>query len=79
MIIWGLIVSSADNFVKPWLISKGSNLPFLLIFFGVVGGALAFGLLGAFLGPTLLAVVFSLAQEWSMVRPARGMPSAQRQ
>ncbi len=78
MIVWGLIVSSADNFVKPWLISKGSNLPFLLIFFGVVGGALAFGLLGAFLGPTLLAVVFSLVQEWSMVRPARVTRAAQR-
>lgn len=69
MIIWGLIVSSADNFVKPWLISQGSKMPFLLIFFGVIGGALTFGLIGAFLGPTLLAVGFRLVEEWSMVQP----------
>ena len=40
MVIWGLaVVSSVDNFVKPWLISQGSDMPFILIFFGVLGGA----------------------------------------
>ena len=67
MIIWGLVViSSVDNFVKPWLISQGSNLPFILILFGVLGGALAFGFIGVFLGPTLLAVGFKLIQEWAI-------------
>jgi predicted PurR-regulated permease PerM len=65
MIIWGLIVSSVDNLIKPWLISQGSQMPFLLILFGVLGGALTFGFIGVFLGPTLLAVGFRLVEEWS--------------
>jgi predicted PurR-regulated permease PerM len=64
MLIWGVAVSSVDNVVKPWLISQGSDLPFILIFFGVLGGALAFGFIGVFLGPTLLAVGFRLLEEW---------------
>jgi predicted PurR-regulated permease PerM len=68
MFIWGLLVSSVDNLVKPWLISQGSNLPFILIFFGVIGGALAFGVIGVFLGPTLLAVAYRLIEEWSATR-----------
>ena len=65
MIIWGVCVSTVDNFVKPWLISQGSNMPFMLILFGVLGGALAFGFIGVFLGPTLLAVGYRLLEEWS--------------
>jgi predicted PurR-regulated permease PerM len=65
MLIWGLVVANLDNIVKPWLISQGSNMPFILIFFGVAGGALAFGFIGVFLGPTLLAVGFRLVEEWS--------------
>ena len=38
MLIWGVGVSTIDNFLKPWLISQGSHMPFLLIFFGVIGG-----------------------------------------
>jgi len=65
MLIWGVCVSTVDNFVKPWLISQGSNMPFMLILFGVLGGAMAFGFIGVFLGPTLLAVGYRLVQEWS--------------
>jgi predicted PurR-regulated permease PerM len=65
LLIWGVGVANIDNFVKPWLISQGSDMPFILIFFGVVGGALAFGFIGVFLGPTLLAVGFRLLEEWS--------------
>ncbi len=65
MVIWGVIVSSVDNVVKPWLISQGSAMPFVLIFFGVLGGALAFGFIGVFLGPTLLAVAYRLVEEWT--------------
>ncbi|MGO8838722.1 MAG: AI-2E family transporter [Limisphaerales bacterium] len=64
MLIWGVGVANIDNFVKPWLISQGSDMPFILIFFGVVGGALAFGFIGVFLGPTLLAVGYRLVAEW---------------
>ncbi len=71
MLIWGLVVANLDNVVKPWLISQGSNMPFILIFFGVLGGALAFGFIGVFLGPTLLAVGYRLVEEWSAnARPA---------
>ncbi|MBK9140168.1 MAG: AI-2E family transporter [Verrucomicrobia bacterium] len=69
MLIWGVGVSSVDNFVKPWLISQGSALPFLLIFFGVIGGALAFGFIGVFIGPTLLAVGYRLVREWAASHP----------
>lgn len=70
MLVWGLGVSSIDNVVKPWLISQGSDMPFLLIFFGVLGGALAFGFIGVFLGPTLLAVGYRLFTEWATVTAA---------
>ncbi|MGZ4974658.1 MAG: AI-2E family transporter [Limisphaerales bacterium] len=65
MVIWGIGVSSVDNVVKPWLISQGSDLPFLLIFLGVIGGALAFGFIGVFLGPTLIAVGYRMISEWA--------------
>jgi predicted PurR-regulated permease PerM len=77
MFIWGMGVSSVDNIVKPWLISQGSQMPFIVIFFGVIGGALAFGVVGVFLGPTLLAVTYRLIEEWSTASPAVGSnPSA---
>jgi predicted PurR-regulated permease PerM len=63
--IWGLLlVSSIDNFLRPYLLGKNTNLPVLLGLFGLVGGVLAFGLIGLFLGPTLLAVAHSLFREW---------------
>ena len=65
MLIWGVGVSLMDNFVKPWLISQGSDLPLILILFGVLGGALAFGFIGVFIGPTLLAVGYRLVKEWA--------------
>lgn len=64
MLLWGVGVASLNNVVKPWLISQGSRMPFILIFIGVIGGALAFGFIGVFLGPTLLAVGYRLAEEW---------------
>jgi predicted PurR-regulated permease PerM len=66
MLVWGLLgISSVDNVLRPFIISHGSKMPFALIFCGVIGGALAFGLVGVFLGPTLLAVAFRLIEEWS--------------
>ncbi|MEN9658415.1 MAG: hypothetical protein RL571_1880 [Pseudomonadota bacterium] len=63
--IWMVVVvGTADNVVKPLFIGKESDLPFILILFGVLGGALAFGLLGVFLGPTLLAVCYALLGSW---------------
>jgi predicted PurR-regulated permease PerM len=70
MLVWGVAVSSVDNVVKPWLISQGSDLPFILIFFGVLGGALMFGFIGVFIGPTLLAVGYRLVEEWASTAQA---------
>jgi predicted PurR-regulated permease PerM len=68
MLIWGVGVSSIDNVIKPLIISRGSKMPFILILLGVLGGALAFGLIGVFIGPTLLAVAYRLVDEWSRAR-----------
>lgn len=68
LLIWGVGVSTIDNVVRPWLISQGSELPFLLIFLGVLGGAVAFGFIGVFIGPTLLAVGHRIVQEWASAR-----------
>lgn len=66
MAIWGFFsVSGVDNVLRPYLISRESRLPILLVFLGVVGGVLAFGFIGIFLGPTLLALSFTLLKEWS--------------
>jgi predicted PurR-regulated permease PerM len=65
LLIWAVIVSSIDNVIKPLLISRGSNMPFVLILIGVLGGAIAFGLIGVFIGPTLMAVAYKLIDAWS--------------
>jgi predicted PurR-regulated permease PerM len=59
-----LIVSTLDNFLRPMLIRMGADLPLLLIFVGVIGGLLAFGLVGIFVGPVVLAVVYTLLKAW---------------
>ena len=53
-----------DNFLRPVLIKKGADLPLLLIFAGVVGGLIAFGLIGIFVGPVVLAVAHTLQLAW---------------
>ena len=66
LIGWGFfVVSGVDNVLRPYLISRGSRLPLILMFFGVLGGLMAFGFLGVFLGPTLLTIGYVLLQEWS--------------
>ncbi len=64
MVIWGILISSVDNVIKPMLIRQGSQIPFILILFGILGGAAAFGFIGVFIGPTLLAVGFRLLEQW---------------
>lgn len=66
MLLWGFfLISGVDNVVRPFLISRGSCLPFLLTLLGVLGGVIAFGFVGMFIGPTLLAVGYSLMTEWT--------------
>jgi predicted PurR-regulated permease PerM len=64
MLVWTIIVGGMDNFLRPILIRKGADLPLLLIFAGVVGGLLAFGLIGIFIGPVVLAVTDKLLTAW---------------
>jgi predicted PurR-regulated permease PerM len=67
--IWGFaVVSMIDNILKPLIISKGSDTPFILILCGVIGGAMVFGFIGVFLGPTLLAVTYRLIADWSQAQ-----------
>ena len=69
MLIWGTaVVSSVDNVIKPLIISRGSNMPFILVMLGVLGGVVAFGFIGVFLGPTLLAIGYTLLSDWSKER-----------
>ncbi len=69
MALWGLVViSGIDNIVKPYLISRGGDLPIILVLMGVLGGVLAFGFIGLFLGPVFLAVAWSLVAEWIQTR-----------
>jgi predicted PurR-regulated permease PerM len=67
MAIWGAaLVSTIDNVLRPILISGGpTRIPFLLVFFGVLGGLMAFGLLGLFLGPVLLSITFALVADFA--------------
>ena len=66
LVIYGVVaVSGADSVIRPYFIARGAQLPFLLTVLGVLGGALAFGLLGIFLGPVLLGVGFTLVAEFA--------------
>jgi len=64
MIVWTVIVGTLDNVLRPILIRRGADLPLLLVFSGVVGGLIAFGLVGLFIGPMVLAVTWTLAVAW---------------
>lgn len=70
--LYGLFgISTVDNVIKPILISHSSRLPLLLVVLGVLGGAIAFGFIGIFLGPTLLAVGITLITHWVALQHKR--------
>jgi predicted PurR-regulated permease PerM len=64
MLAWALVVGLLDNFLRPILIKRGADLPLLLIFAGVIGGLVAFGIVGIFVGPVVLAVAYTLLDDW---------------
>ncbi len=75
MIVYGVLaISSIDNLIRPYIISRGSKLSFIVMFIGVVGGITTFGFIGVFLGPTLLTVGYSLLQE--IISHRRNAPAA---
>jgi len=69
LLVWTLVVVTLDNVLRPILMTKGANLPMLLMFAGVIGGLLAFGLIGIFIGPVVLAVSYTLLGAWLGGRP----------
>lgn len=75
LLVWSLVVVSLDNVLRPMLIRRGADLPMLLIFAGVIGGMLTLGLIGIFVGPVVLAVVYRLIGAWIADEPA-GAPTA---
>jgi predicted PurR-regulated permease PerM len=64
LVVWSTLLSTMDSVVRPLLIRKGAHLPLLLLLAGVVGGLIAFGLVGIFLGPVVLAVGYTLLLSW---------------
>jgi predicted PurR-regulated permease PerM len=64
LLVWSIFVSSMDNVLRPILIRRGGHLPLLLVFAGVIGGLVAFGLVGIFVGPLILAVSYRLIEAW---------------
>jgi predicted PurR-regulated permease PerM len=72
LLLWGtLVVSSIDNLIRPLVISSATQVHFLLVLLGVLGGALAFGLIGLVVGPVILAVAVTVWNEWLVRAPSR--------
>jgi len=73
LLVWSLVVGLMDNFLRPILIRRGADLPLLLIFTGVVGGLVTFGIVGIFVGPVVLAIAYTLVDNWvGAAPPANG-------
>jgi predicted PurR-regulated permease PerM len=81
LLVFSILAVSLDNVLRPLLIKMGADLPLLLVLTGVIGGLIAFGLIGIFIGPTVLAVAYTLLQAWieegetAPVPPDNPMPS----
>jgi predicted PurR-regulated permease PerM len=64
MLVFSIIAATIDSFIRPLLIKKGADLPLIMIFAGVIGGLIAFGIIGLFIGPVVLAVTYTLLKAW---------------
>src|SRR5215469_16194200 len=64
LLVWSIFCGTFDNVVRPMLIKRGADLPLLLIFAGVIGGLIGFGVIGLFIGPVVLAVAYTLLVDW---------------
>jgi predicted PurR-regulated permease PerM len=63
-LVWAIVCTTLDNVLRPVLIRRGADLPLLLIFAGVIGGLISFGVIGLFIGPVVLAVAYTLLVDW---------------
>ena len=77
LLVWSLVVGTMDNFLRPVLIRRGADLPLLLVFAGVLGGLMSFGLVGLFIGPVVLAVAHTLWNAWVGEAPAAQPPTGE--
>ena len=68
VIAWGIFVTVIDNILKPWLIGSSMDMPIMLVILGVFGGFISFGFLGLFIGPTLIAIAYTLVVTWTGTR-----------
>jgi predicted PurR-regulated permease PerM len=66
LLVVSVVAATIDNVIRPVLIRKGADLPLVMIFAGVIGGLVAFGILGLFIGPVVLAVSYTLLETWVM-------------
>jgi len=73
LLIWAILLAGVDNVLRPYLIKRGAKLPLLLIFAGVIGGLVAFGVVGLFIGPVVLAVTYTLTVAWVNEKGLREM------
>ena len=72
LLAWGaIVVHPIDNILRPLLISSATDIPLLIVLFGVGGGLLAFGMVGLFLGPLILTVLLAIWREWLEGDPAK--------
>ena len=76
LLVFAVIILPMDNFLRPMLIRKGADIPFVLVFIGVIGGLVAMGVIGLFIGPVVLAVVHTLLKSWIAGEPNLAVPEA---
>ena len=72
LLLWTIVIVSVDHVLKPIIITKGAQLPLLLVFAGVLGGLTSFGLVGIFVGPVILAVAYKVTEAWVREESAEG-------
>jgi predicted PurR-regulated permease PerM len=77
LLVFAIVAMTVDQFIRPVLIRRGADLPLLLILGGVVGGLVAFGVLGIFIGPTVLAVTYTLLNAWMAEDTGGEIPSSE--
>ncbi|HVR29515.1 MAG TPA: AI-2E family transporter YdiK [Thermoanaerobaculia bacterium] len=65
LLAWTGFVTVIDNLIRPFLIRRGADLPLMLVFVGVIGGLVGFGVVGLFIGPVVLAVAYRLVEDWT--------------
>lgn len=77
LLVWSIGVGSIDNVMRPLLIRRGADLPLLLILTGVIGGLIAFGIIGLFIGPVVLAVTYRLLEAWVASGESESSPDSE--